>query len=637
MMRFWPMLLCLLFSACGPEEQISYKMTVSPDELSFPVEGGSTTVTLSSDMSWKARCDADWITCEPAKGLKGKTEVTVTVGQNFDAARMEKIIFASPNDIATATLKITQDKREGAIDAADVPDKVGMTIKGLVVCGGLPVAGVTVSDGVEAAQTDSDGCFWLPSKKKLGYVFISVPGGYKTPRDGAYPIFWQATTAGADEVEAHKFTLESEDQSKVRLIAATDLHLADRYSSQDLRTYKADYLSRLETEAAGDGTTYGIVLGDMTWDIFWDTYDLARYRREHHDLPLPVWHVIGNHDYDMSYTDDAKAAGKFFENFGPTYYSFNLGKAHFVVLDNIVYLNENSSRHHDTYVDNQQMSWLKKDLSFVGKDTPLFVCMHCAMFHSEGISKSGAPSLEIAFDPEGWIVTFLDCFKGYTNVHVLAGDTHINNSLPPEAMPSIASNIYQHNIAAVCASWWWTTYESGNSICKDGSEGGYEVFNIGGGDINWYYQPMHYPASKQFRTYDMNVVKHYFATSTQAAQFHNAYPSRETYSSWGDDIVLINVWAWDPRWTISITENGMPLEYEFIMVEDPLHTISYDIPRTVENGELTSSFRTTPNHHMIKVKTSGPDTSLEITVTDPFGNVSAETMTRPKAFNVDMP
>ena len=636
MTRFLPIVLCLLLSACGHEEKISYHMTLSPPELSFPVEGGSSVVTLTSDMSWRAKCEDDWVSCEPEKGFKGTTEIMVTVGRNNDATRTAKLYFASPNDICTATLKITQEKREGAIDAADVPDKEGMTIKGLVVCDGSPVAGVAVSDGVEVAQTDSDGCFWLPSKKKLGYVFISVPSGYKSPRDGAYPIFWKATTAGASEVEAHKFTLEPEDQSKVRLIASADLHLADRYSSQDLRTYKADYLSLLEKEAAGDYTPYGIVLGDMTWDIFWDNYDLARYRREHHDLPLPVWHVIGNHDYDMSYTDDAKAAGKYVENFGPTYYSFNLGSAHFVVLDNIVYLNENSSRHHDTYVDDEQLGWLRKDLAYVAKDTPLFVCMHCAMYHSEGISKSGTPSLDIAFDPEGRIVTFLDCFKGFTNVHVLAGDTHINNSLPPEIMPSIASNVYQHNIAAVCASWWWTTYESGNSICKDGSEGGYEVFDLDADGLSWYYQPLHYSSEKQFRSYDMNVVKEYFATSNQAAKFHNAYPSRETYSSWGEDIVLINVWAWDPRWTISVTENGQPLETEFVYVEDPLHTISYDIPRVFENGELTSSFRTTPTHHMVKVKTSGPGTSLVITVTDPFGRVSAETMDRPKIFNVDM-
>ena len=624
-MRLRLLILILLLAACKPEEKITYKMTVEPSELSFPVEGGSATVVVNSELSWSARCSEDWVSAAPSRGLKGTTEVRITVAPNSDAARSVKLVFASPNDISTAPIKITQAKREGAIDASDVPDKTGMTIKGLVVCDGKGVAGAIVSDGVETAQTDADGRFWLASKKQNGYVFLSVPAGYKVPCDGAHPLFWQTLTAGSDEIEAHKFTIVPEDQSRVRLIAAADLHLADRYSGSDLHAYAEDYLPRLKETADCGKPAYSIVLGDMTWDIFWENYDLPRYRSESRSLPVTTWHVIGNHDYDMSVRDDFKAARKYVENLGPTYYSFNLGAAHFVVLDNIVYINSSGSRNHDTYVDDQQLSWLAKDLSYVSSDTPLFVCMHCALYHTDGISKSGAPALGAGFSPAGRANALVNCLRGFKEVHLLAGDTHINNSLPPEVMPASSSNIYQHNIAAVCASWWWTTYESGNSICKDGSEGGFEVFDLDGKDISWYYQPLQYPADKQFRCYDMNEIKAYFANNPGAARFLNAYPTRENYSKWGENLVLINIWAWDPRWNISVTENGKALEYEFVYTEDPLHTMSYDIPRTVENGEITSSFRTTPTHHMVRVKASGPSSPLEITVTDPFGRTYRET------------
>ena len=45
--------------------------------------------------------------------------------------------------------------------------------------------------------------------------------------------------------------------------------------------------------------------------------------------------------------------------------------------------------------------------------------------------------------------------------------------------------------------------------------------------------------------------------------------------------MLVNVWNWDPRWKVKVTENGKDLPIEWKGIEDPLHTFSYDAPRTV--------------------------------------------------------
>lgn len=636
MVSFLCLALALLTSCEKRGGKITYDMAATPSSLEFPVEGGSLGLTLSSELSWKVTSDAPWLSVTPASGLKGVTEVTIRADENFGQSRTAKLVFASPNNISSATVSVLQSKKEGALDPRDVPDKDGMTLKGFVLCEGKGVPGVSVSDGDHVTQTDAEGRFWLPSGKRFGYVFISVPGGYKVPCDGAFPQFWQKTKGASDEVEAFSFTLEPERQERFRLLASADFHLADRYDSRDVRTFTEDYLPQLDALAMSDDPVHAVVLGDMTWDIYWDRLNLDRYASLCKSFPITTWHTIGNHDYDMSFTDDRKAEQAFIDALGPVYYSFNLGQVHVVVLDNIVYRNENQSRNHDTYVDNDQLAWLQQDLSFVSDDTPLFVCMHCNLYHVKGISRAGVLSFEGAFEPAGKAALLTQALQRFKTVHLLTGDTHINTVVPPENMPSAASNIYEHNIAAVCASWWWTTYESSNSICKDGSEGGFKVFEVSGDGISWYFQPLRQPASKQFRTYDMNTVKAYFASSSGAAKFLNRYPSREDYASWGSDLVLINVWAWDPRWNIRVTENGKELPVEFICAEDPLHTISYDIPRTVENGEITSSFRTIPTHHLVRVKAGAPDTPLQITVTDPFGRVFTETMTRPKAFHTDM-
>lgn len=514
-------------------------------------------------------------------------------------------------------------------------------ISGYVTCEGKGIEGVTVSDGVEVTRTDAEGHYSFVSKKKYGYVFISIPGGYMCEMDGALPEFWQPI-AGKTQAEEHSFNLVREDNDEHILIASADYHLADRYSSQDIRCFDNLFIKDVKNLLAENSgkKVYNIALGDMTWDIFWDTFSLTRYQAKARSFPLPTFHVIGNHDYDMSQTNDFKAENVYRKNLGPTFYSFNLGKCHYVVLDDMVYTNTitggEASRSSDTYVSDEQLEWLEKDLENVSKDTPVFVCMHCSSYTIKSVSQSGLISVGLTFDSREHQTMLVNLLKEYTNVHFLSGDTHINQSIPREKMPVGHTHIYEHNIAAVCASWWWTNYESGNSICKDGSEGGYMIFTNNDNDVRWQYKSMKYDVSKQFRTYDFNSIKAYVETDPAVRKFYQIYPNREKYTSFGENDVLFNVWNWDPTWTVSVTENGAELPVKQHYIEDPLHTVSYDIPRTYTNGELTSSFRTIKTHHMFSVHASSATSTLEFTVTDGFGNVHTETMTRPKAFNADI-
>lgn len=533
------------------------------------------------------------------------------------------------------------DSKEPEIQKEPVGNFAKCEITGYVTCDGKGIEGVTVSDGIEVTHTDEDGYYSFTSRKRYGYVFISVPGGYMCEMDGALPQFWQ-TIKGKTQSEEHSFKLVREDNDEHILIASTDYHLADRYSSQDIRCFDNLFIkdvNDLLAENTGK-KVYNIVLGDMTWDIFWDTFSMTRYQAKARSFPLPSFHVIGNHDYDMTQTNDFKGENVYRKNLGPTFYSFNLGKCHYVVLDDMVYTNTitggEATRSSDTYVSDEQLEWLVKDLENVSKDTPVFVCMHCSAYTIKSVSQSGLISVGLSFDSREHQTLLADILKEYTNVHFLSGDTHLNQSIPRENMVQGHTHIYEHNIAAVCASWWWTNYESGNSICKDGSEGGYMIFTNNDKNVSWQYKSMKYDISKQFHTYDFNTVKHFFETDPMAKKFFQIYPSREKYTNFGENDVLFNIWNWDPKWTVSVKENGTELKVKQHYIEDPLHTISYDMPRTYTNGELTSSFRTIKTHHMFSVRASSATSTLEFTVTDGFGNVHTETMIRPKAFNADM-
>src|SRR3712207_9587942 len=65
-----------------------------------------------------------------------------------------------------------------------IPDKQGMTIKGKITCEGKAVAQVVVSDGIEVTTTNEQGIYYLPSKKKYGYVFITIPARSEERRVG---------------------------------------------------------------------------------------------------------------------------------------------------------------------------------------------------------------------------------------------------------------------------------------------------------------------------------------------------------------------------------------------------------------------------------------------------------------------
>jgi hypothetical protein len=84
---------------------------------------------------------------------------------------------------------------------------------------------------------------------------------------------------------------------------------------------------------------------------------------------------------------------------------------------------------------------------------------------------------------------------------------------------------------------------------------------------------------------------------------------------------------------VEVTENGTPLTVTKVTAKDPLHMIAYPAKRWNAGKEPT--FNTGNTTHFFKVKASAPNTTLSIKVTDRFGNVYTEEMTRPKAFTID--
>lgn len=112
-----------------------------------------------------------------------------------------------------------------------------------------------------------------------------------------------------------------------------------------------------------DRPVYGIGLGDLTHEDvnMWEVYcgGVASLR-------FPMFGVIGNHDHNTKAATDNEAIRPYEENIGPTNYSFDLGKLHFICLDNIIMRGDGAGGYDDGLSD-EVYTWLCNDRSMFPK------------------------------------------------------------------------------------------------------------------------------------------------------------------------------------------------------------------------------------------------------------------------------
>ena len=528
------------------------------------------------------------------------------------------------------------------VEDIDFKPDAGTTVYGIVSSAGVGVENVVVSDGAEVTVTNEKGIYQLKSAKKWGYVFISVPSGYEVPSVGVLPQFHRALKNSADVVERADFKLEKVDgQDSYKIFMLGDMHLANR--AGDLGQFAqftsdlTDYMTRHKGEKM-----YALTLGDMTWDLYWysNSYYFPQYLNTINSQikNLQIFHTMGNHDNDFQTRSDYDAAVKYVDQICPTYYSFNIGKVHYVVMDDIdcSSYDGSTSRNYVKSLSAEQLDWLAKDLSHVAKTTPVVVAMHAQVFYP---TTSG---FKIDHDQVNTLRLF-DILDGYT-VRFVTGHTHKLFNVTPDAPIVDGHNFREYNSGSVCASWWWSgNLTPGIHIGTDGTPGGYGIWDVTGTDFQCLYKSTGWPEEYQFRSYDLNNVHFSMADvplmpSDISASVKNAYMQYvNAYPQNNDNEVLINIWNWNSDWTLSVVdENRKTLPYTEVWAYDPLHIAALSVKRFNNAGlKSTPSFITDKFTHFFKVKADDADTDLVITVKDEFGNEWTENMQRPKAFSTD--
>ena len=320
------------------------------------------------------------------------------------------------------------------------------SITGRVTCDGKGVAGVVVTDGINLTQTDKKGAYTLPTNVEdphCKFVHISIPSGYEVERVGNAPQFYKRIDPNAKK-QSFDFKLTKVDQSVYSIFALSDHHLTDVYSHRaDCRgtdMYKNEVVPFMREYAASlKHPVYLVSLGDMTQPSSRPGfkgrktgYSLSDYMKDT-DVDFPVFNAVGNHDHDnapegVRFNDETvyKSRVGYNDHLGPEYYSFNVGREHFVVVDNTFVITKdagpttdpNATKGFWIRLDSYQHNWLAQDMAALDKSKVdrVVVLTHCRLFDYE--EKKEQMDLE----------QMLDYFKGY-EVVALVGHLHSDFSV----------------------------------------------------------------------------------------------------------------------------------------------------------------------------------------------------------------
>lgn len=369
-------------------------------------------------------------------------------------------------------------------------------IRGTVTDGRRGVANVVISDGYSVVVTDAKGNYTIATDDKATNVFMSTPAGYEFRTD--YNLSKQHETLGSRNTYDFNLKALKKNDNKHSFIIWADPQVKTKKDVKQMMETTVPDVKQLLQSMGPDALVHGISVGDIVWD---NHALFADYNQAVAEMGIPFFQALGNHDMDYRLGDDETSDKTFKEIYGPTYYSFNRGKAHYVVLDDVRYLG--SERLYDGYISENQLSWLAQDLKYVAKDQLVVISVHIPVHNSV---KNNAALYALLAD--------------YKNVHIMSGHTHYN-------LNNITHGIYEHNHGTVCGAWWT------GPICGDGTPRGYGVYEVDGNRINWYYKSTGFDKTKQVSVFVEELTN--------------------------QKRVIANVWNWDPEWKVEYFLDDKPM------------------------------------------------------------------------------
>ncbi len=437
---------------------------------------------------------------------------------------------------------------------------------------GKGIAGVQVTDGYDMTATGSDGRYTLKfNTEKSRFVYITPPADYQAPyhRYGHPLLYHQIGKRGQGETDfVLRHRMEAMDDYKIVLLG--DIQISTGKKNLRINNLRDKIIPDVERFIGGsDVPCFVISVGDLVAN---DMSLFGIYGEQVGRLGVPVYNFAGNHDHDPACTGDVTSIRAYEDAFGPANYSFNVGKVHFVMLDDVLFT---TTEVFERGLTDDILEWLRKDLSYVPKGSTLVLGMHIPLDTNDQKNSNEkftnyAPLMELLGD--------------YT-VHVVTGHRH-------------ATDVYNYpepyKIVAHLCPRTGGDHKLNGDYCVDGTPSGYTVFEVAGTDFKWYHKTVGESSIERQMTLFSPIEI-------------------------GTTYLFANIWQWDTEWgTPEWWENGHKVaDMQRRSHIDPNFDREY---RAAHKGEPTVEMV----WHMFRVKPSDGVTSGTVKVTDRFGKLHSQ-------------
>ncbi len=331
------------------------------------------------------------------------------------------------------------------------------SLHGTVSAAGSPLSDVLVSDGFCVTRTNEEGRYHIPLSNNSGrFIFVSAPRGYWT--DAFYRSISQVRVTGPVD-----FELAAVDQSdRFDFVFLTDVHLERKEFSESKFKASLTEIAQLDPTPALLWVQGDICLQGGMGTIYQQCLATSR---------LPIRNGAGNHEMIL---EDANPRAQFEEMFGPTYYSFDWGPIHCIVLDgNKPIPGQEGWKAVHGAVEGSELAWLEADLAAQPSEKPIVVGVHIPIVSTYPERRAHSPE-----DAPYWEMTnhchLTDLFTRYGVRLVLQGHMHENERISVGGVEYVESN-------AVSGTWW----KSGQGFERgvDGSPRGYRIVSVEGNRI----------------------------------------------------------------------------------------------------------------------------------------------------------
>lgn len=427
-----------------------------------------------------------------------------------------------------------------------------------------PLEGIRVSDGEQIVTTDEQGRYTL-SVDDDSIVFVIKPRGWRTPigEDMLPKFYYIHKPAGSPpqrypgvaptgplpaSIDFPLYPQEEPDAFRAILFA----------DPQPRNMEEIEYITHdVIDELVGADASFGVTLGDILFN------DLSLFKALNQRVAMigiPWYNVIGNHDLNFDAPED-KYSDETFESFyGPSYYSFDHGPVHFIVLDDVKwFIPEGEAK--GKYVGGfgeRQMAFIRNDLELVPQNQLIVLMMHIPLIDVE--DRHDLYRL-IEHRP------FTLSISGHTHYqeHVFIGDNR--GWKGPKR--------HHHVINVTVSGSWWSGApdELGipHTTMRDGAPNGYSIITFDGTKYSLEFRAARRPADYQMNIYAPEVIA--------AAQT-------------GTTKVFVNVFAGSGRSKVTLHLDGAAegVAMERVEIEDP----QYMALKKMEEGEKPPAGRKLP-------------------------------------------